>query len=145
MGQAKIRLGDYDGAIAALTNVIDFPRTDRTMALINRCYAYLQLNLVLDAQRDCSEARRTVERNNAIRSLNEAPQILRDYHQISLNMVDAELLLRSGQAERALEVLNDAASLVEESDLPGPLHMQAYWAVIPFRAEVPGAQGMYLP
>ncbi|WP_299770858.1 hypothetical protein [uncultured Tateyamaria sp.] len=125
LAQAQIRVEDYDGAIASLTNVIDFPRSDRMSALINRCFAYLRINLVLDAQRDCAAAK------GAIKSAEIRGKPVSDHRKISFAMVEAEILLRSGRTGAALDTLTAAIGIAQQART-----LDRHWGLSLFKAQV---------
>lgn len=139
LGQVQLRLEDYNGAIASFTNVIDFPRAERTTALINRCYAYLQLNLLLDAQRDCSEGRHIIERVNLTNLSKDTSEGTQAFRQISLSMVEAEIFVNLGQPEQALEVLYSSREIVEDANL----EIKNYWGLLLSIAEISSSIGQY--
>ncbi len=113
LGQVYLYLEEYGKAIAALTNVIDFPRTDHVTALINRCYAYMKVNLIVDARSDCVAARVDLDRAEFSRFKASGETIA--FRKVSLAHVEAQLALRSGQLERALDFIGEAHALLEDA------------------------------
>lgn len=149
LGKVLLRLGDFDGAIAAFTNAIEFPLSDQTTALIDRCFAYLQLNLLLDAQLDCSRARRDVNLERIVGSDNPIERLTFEYRSVSLSLIEASLYRRSGNVRQALELLNDAVAVVEESakDTKRPegmsLRVKDNWSLYLLQADIVGEMGRY--
>ncbi|QBX35135.1 hypothetical protein E4191_10805 [Paracoccus liaowanqingii] len=143
LGQVSLQLKDYDGAIAAFTNVIDFPRADRTTALTHRCYAYLQLNLLLDAQRDCSEAKYILRHAYKAGAAGAPSEAMLDYRQLSFDMVEAQLLARAGRSKQALELVEAAIQRVRLRDAEGRLSIRDYWGLFLYSAEILGDRGKY--
>ncbi|UWQ80354.1 hypothetical protein K3725_04905 [Leisingera sp. S132] len=149
LGKVLLRLGDYDGAIAAFTNAIEFPLSDQTTALTDRCYAYLQVNLLLDAQQDCSQARREVELARLLGSNDPIEWLTQEYRSVSLSLIEASLFRRSGQLRQALEILDGATAVIESSakdttrDATLRLRVEDNWPLYLSRADVMGEIGRY--